>query len=61
LRQSRDLGLCLLAGFILYYLGRVPRATDHFQWNGLRFEIMDMDGKRIDKVLVGQVLDGRPT
>ncbi len=48
-----------LAGFILYYLGRVPRAADHFEWNGLRFEIMDMDGKRIDKVLVGQVLDGR--
>ena len=48
-----------LAGFILYYLGRVPRAADHFQWNGLRFEIMDMDGKRIDKVLVRQVLDGR--
>jgi putative hemolysin len=48
-----------LAGFILYYLGRVPRATDHFEWNGLRFEIKDMDGKRIDRVLVGQVLDGR--
>ena len=48
-----------LAGFILYYLGRVPRAADHFEWNGLRFEIMDMDGKRIDKVLVGKVQDGR--
>ena len=41
-----------LAGFILFYLGRVPRATDYFEWNGLRFEIMDMDGNRIDKVLV---------
>jgi len=41
-----------LAGFILFYLGRLPRATDHFEWNGLRFEIMDMDGNRIDKVLV---------
>ncbi len=41
-----------LAGFILFYLGRIPRATDHFEWNGLRFEIMDMDGNRIDKVLV---------
>lgn len=43
-----------LAGFILFYLGRLPQAADHFQWNGLRFEIMDMDGKRIDKVLVSQ-------
>lgn len=41
-----------LAGFILFYLGRVPRASDYFEWNGLRFEIVDMDGNRIDKVLV---------
>ena len=41
-----------LAGFILFYLSRVPRAADHFEWNGLRFEIMNMDGNRIDKVLV---------
>lgn len=44
-----------LAGFILFYLGRVPRTADHFEWNGLRFEIMDMDGRRIDKVLVNQM------
>ena len=49
-----------LAGFILFYLGRVPRAADHFEWNGLRFEIMDMDGKRIDKVLVGQMDHATP-
>jgi len=46
-----------LAGFILFYLGRVLKAADHFQWNGLRFEIMDMDGKRIDKVLVSSIQD----
>jgi putative hemolysin len=33
-------------------LGRVPQAADHFEWNGLRFEVMDMDGRRVDKVLV---------
>jgi putative hemolysin len=43
-----------LAGFILFHLGRVPQAADHFQWNGLCFEIMDTDGKRIDKVLVSR-------
>ena len=47
-----------LAGFILFYLGRVPQAADNFQWNGLRFEVMDMDRKRIDKVLVSSVRDG---
>ena len=48
-----------LAGFILLHLGRLPRVADHFQWNGLRFEIMDMDGNRIDKVLVSRTADNR--
>jgi putative hemolysin len=41
-----------LAGFVLMHLGRIPAAGDYFEWNGLRFEIMDMDGNRVDKVLV---------
>jgi putative hemolysin len=32
--------------------GPVPKAADHFDWNGLRFEVMDMDRNRVDKVLV---------
>jgi putative hemolysin len=42
-----------LGGFVMTHLGRVPRAADHFEWQGLRFEVVDMDGKRVDKVLVG--------
>lgn len=41
-----------LSGFIMLNLGRVPQAADKFEWNGLTFEVMDMDGKRVDKVLV---------
>ncbi|GIK39618.1 MAG: hypothetical protein BroJett011_34510 [Chloroflexota bacterium] len=41
-----------LGGFVMMLLGRVPTAGDHFHWAGLRFEVMDMDGKRVDKVLV---------
>ena len=41
-----------LAGFIMMYLGRVPSTADHFDWGGLRFEVIDMDGNRVDKVLV---------
>ncbi len=41
-----------LSGFVMMSLGRVPQATDHFEWNSLRFEVMDMDGRRVDKVLV---------
>ncbi|HVG38593.1 MAG TPA: hemolysin family protein [Pyrinomonadaceae bacterium] len=43
-----------LAGFIMSYLGRVPSTADHFEWDGLRFEIVDMDRRRIDKVLVAR-------
>jgi putative hemolysin len=42
-------------------LGRVPQAADHFEWNGLRFEIMDMDGRRVDKVLVSTLAPRSPT
>jgi putative hemolysin len=41
-----------LSGFVMMSLGRVPQATDHFEWNGLKFEVIDMDGRRVDKVLV---------
>jgi putative hemolysin len=41
-----------LGGFVMLHLGRIPQAADLFEWNGLRFEVMDMDGKRVDKILV---------
>ncbi|HUG34357.1 MAG TPA: hemolysin family protein [Anaerolineales bacterium] len=41
-----------LSGFVMMSLGRVPQSTDHFEWHGLRFEVIDMDGRRVDKVLV---------
>jgi magnesium and cobalt exporter, CNNM family len=44
-----------LGGFIFTQMGRVPSASEQFEWNGLRFEVVDMDGKRIDKVLVSSV------
>jgi putative hemolysin len=33
-------------------LKRIPSTGDHFEWRGFNFEIIDMDGHRIDKVLV---------
>jgi len=41
-----------LAGFILYELKHIPQAGETFEWRGFEFEIIDMDGHRIDKVLV---------
>lgn len=41
-----------LAGFIIHFLEHIPQSGEYFEWNGLRFEIVDMDGTRVDKVLV---------
>jgi len=43
-----------LAGFILSKSRSIPSAGDHFTWQGWRFEVVDMDGRRIDKVLVSR-------
>jgi putative hemolysin len=41
-----------MAGFVLARLGHIPRAADAFDWGGQRFEVVDMDGRRVDKVMV---------
>jgi putative hemolysin len=41
-----------LAGFILHTLERIPSTGDHLEWKGFALEIIDMDGHRIDKILV---------
>jgi putative hemolysin len=41
-----------VGGLFMARMGRVPTAGDKFEWNELRFEVMDMDGHRVDKVLV---------
>ena len=44
-----------LAGMIMLLLGRLPRTADRVDWQGWRFEVVDMDGKRVDKVLVAPI------
>lgn len=41
-----------LGGFIISHLDRIPSASDKFDWDGWCFEVMDMDGSRVDKLLV---------
>jgi putative hemolysin len=41
-----------LGGFIITQLGHIPRSSDYFEWDNFRFEVVDMDGNRIDKVMV---------
>jgi putative hemolysin len=45
-------GYQTLGGFVVTQIGRIPMVSDHFEWDKLRFEVVDMDGNRIDKVLV---------
>jgi len=45
-----------LAGMIMLLLGRLPQITDAVEWEGWRFEVIDLDGKRVDKVLVSSTL-----
>jgi putative hemolysin len=44
-----------IAGFVMMQQGRIPKAGDHFVWEQFRFEVVDMDGNRIDKLLVSRV------
>ncbi|MEB3216688.1 MAG: hemolysin family protein [Nostocales cyanobacterium 94392] len=44
-----------LGGFVITFLRYIPKAGEHFEWGGFRFEIMDMDGTRVDKVLISPI------
>ncbi|MCW2246755.1 putative hemolysin [Azospirillum fermentarium] len=41
-----------IAGFMLDRFGHIPKAGEHFLWQDIRFEVVDMDGRRIDKILI---------
>jgi putative hemolysin len=41
-----------VGGFVMMHLEKIPQAGDHFEWNEYRFEVVDMDEHRVDKVLL---------
>ncbi|MCZ7668518.1 MAG: hemolysin family protein [Chloroflexi bacterium] len=41
-----------LGGFVMNYLGRIPQTGDQFTWQQFHIEVVDMDWRRVDKVLV---------
>jgi putative hemolysin len=49
-----------LAGFVLYQLAVIPRPGDWLDWAGWRFEVADMDGNRIDRLLVAPLAPAQP-
>jgi putative hemolysin len=44
-----------MAGFVLKELEHIPKVGEVFIWRGFTFEILDMDGQRIDKILVSAI------
>lgn len=48
-------------GFVVTQLGRIPTAGDYFDWAGWRFEVVDMDRRRVDKLLVTRAPAGANT
>ncbi|MFG6449189.1 hemolysin family protein [Roseateles sp. BYS180W] len=48
-----------LAGFLMVMLRRIPKRTDHVEWAGWRFEVVDVDSHRVDQVMISR-LPGAP-
>src|SRR5690606_33143847 len=57
-QESR--GINTLAGLIILQLSHLPVTGEKLAWKHLEFEIIDMDGRRIDKILVRETDPGEP-
>jgi putative hemolysin len=55
--MNEDEDFRTLAGFVLRRLGHIPTTGERFSWRGWRFEVVDLDGRRIDKVVVEPVVE----
>ena len=57
LPQEADHDFHTAAGMVVAHFGRIPQVGEHFDWRGLRFEVIDLDAARIDKILVSRKID----
>jgi putative hemolysin len=55
LSDEELLGMNTTGGFVMSKLGAVPVEGQHFIWRDYRFEVVDMDGRRVDKILVSRI------
>ena len=49
-----------VAGMVIAHFGRIPHSGEHFDWQGWRIEVVDLDGARIDKLLIARALIAVP-
>jgi putative hemolysin len=54
LPEESKVGYQTVGGFVMSQLGSIPNTGQHFHWVNFRFEILDMDGRRVDKILVNK-------
>jgi len=55
--EKERTGINTVGGFVMAKIGAVPLEGQHFEWKGLRIEVVDMDGRRVDKILVSREID----
>lgn len=60
LPREDDSDFRTLGGFVTSYMDRIPQASESFAFGGWQFEVMDMDGSRVDKLLVTQDATDEP-
>jgi len=57
LPDAQDGDYHTLAGLCIYYFGRIPNVGEYFDWAGWRIEVIDLDGARIDKLLLRRLTE----
>ena len=60
LPREEDHDFRTAAGMVMAQFGRIPQTGESFRWRGFRFEVVDLDGPRIDKLLVERITDDTP-
>ena len=58
-RASLPRNVSSVAGLVLDELGRLPQLGEQVTWQGLRFEVVDLDGRRIDRLRVAKIVPAR--
>ena len=60
LPDAEDGDYYTLAGMCIHYFGRIPHAGEYFDWAGWRFEVVDLDGARVDSCRCARCPTSRP-
>ena len=55
LPEENQAGFQTLSGFVMNQMGRIPKTGQIFEWDHWRFEVVDMDGHRVDRVLITDI------